>query len=114
MMASPNHQSLYCFTNQEPSAPDYCQGFASLDNPTPPSLCSGQSPFLQAPSQLEQEDQHQVVVASNDLPVSDMDLVNFLEMDEKTLTGEFYELVGSSKVGVFCGHCETKLLWRSL
>ena len=59
-----------------------------------PTLYSGQSPFLQAPdlnAQLEQEEQQQqVVVASNDLPVSDMDLVNFLEMDDKTLSGESY------------------------
>lgn len=88
MMASPNHESVYCFSNQDPSAQDYCQGFASLDNPAQPSLCTGQGPFLQAPTQLDQEEQHQVVVASNDLPISDMDLVNFLEMDDKTLTGE--------------------------
>lgn len=83
IMASPNHQmqGVYCL---DPFTEDHHQRFATLDNPT---QLSGQSPFLQAPSQLEQEE-HQVVVASNDLPVSDMDLVNFLEMDDKTLTGE--------------------------
>lgn len=85
-MASPDHQiqGVYCFSNQDQ---DYNQGFASLDTPAQPSLCSGQGPFLQAPAQLDQD---QVVVASNDLPVSDMDLVNFLEMDDQTLTGECY------------------------
>ena len=86
-MATSNHQmqGVYCL---DPFAEGHHQNFAALDNPTHPSLCSGQSPFLQAPPQLEQEDQHQVVIASNDLPVSDMDLANFLEMDDKTLTGE--------------------------
>lgn len=85
MMASPNHQmqGIYCL---DPFAEDRNQRFATLDNPTQPSLCSGQSPFLQAPPQPEQEE-HQVVVASNDLPVSDMDLENFLEMDDRALTG---------------------------
>lgn len=96
MMASPNHQSVYGF-NQDPLAQDYCQGFPTLDNSAQQPLCSGQSPFLQPPAfdstqQLDSEEQHQVVVASNDLPssdlpVSDMDLANFLEMDDKTLTG---------------------------
>jgi hypothetical protein len=83
-MASPNQQirGVYCL---DPLPEDHLEGFAALDTPTQPSLCSGQSPFLQAPPQLEQEEQ---VVAPNDLPVSDMDLANFLEMDDKTLTGE--------------------------
>ena len=95
-MANHNQQTLYSFSSLSPPAqPDCCQGFASLESSVQqPTLYSGQSPFLQAPdlnAQLEQEEQQQqVVVASNDLPVSDMDLVNFLEMDDKTLSGESY------------------------
>lgn len=92
-MASHNHQSLYCFSNQEPPPQDYSQGLASLDNPAQPSLCSsGQSPFLQAPDLVSSQEEHQVVVASNDLPVSDMDLVNILEMDDKALSGKYCTL----------------------
>lgn len=95
-MANHNQQTLYSFSSLSPPVqPDCCQGFASLDRSAQqPTLYSGQSPFLQAPdlnAQLEQEEQQQqqqVAVASNDLPVSDMDLVNFLEMDDKTLSGE--------------------------
>lgn len=93
-MANPNHQSYELGGQEPPNSTQnyYYSGFASLDHPTQPSLCSEQSPFLQPPdsnsSQLEQEDQQQVVIASNDLPVSDMDLANFLEMDDKTLSGE--------------------------
>lgn len=86
-MASPSHQS-YGFKAREPLAQDLCQGFVNLEVPAQPSLCSGQGPFLQAPASFDQEEQQQVVVASNDLPVSDMDLANFLEMDDKTLSGE--------------------------
>lgn len=98
-MANHNQQTLYSFSSLSPPAqqPDCCQGgFASLESSVQQhTLYSGQSPFLQAPdlnTQLEQEEQQQqqVVVASNDLPVSDMDLVNFLEMDDKTLSGESY------------------------
>ena len=96
-MASPghNHQS-YGFTTDpvEPLSLDYCHNnFTKLDQSTNPSLCSGTSPFLQGPvnnSNLATEEQQQVVVASNDLPVSDMDLANFLEMDDKALSGMLY------------------------
>lgn len=94
-MASSYHQS-YCFKDQDPLGQDYSQGFSSLEVPAQLPLYSGQGPFLQAPtsdfaanSNLDQEEQQQqVVVASNDLPVSDMDLANFLEMDDKTLSGK--------------------------
>ena len=73
---------------------DYQQEFvASLETPTHSSFCpTQQSPFLQPPADFAcsspEEEQQRVVIASNDLPVSDMDLANFLEMDDKALSGK--------------------------
>ncbi len=73
---------------------NYCQELtSSVEKPATP--CSGKSPFLQASDydlELDQEENHQVVVESNDLPISDMDLAGFLEMDEKTLSGWYKQL----------------------
>ena len=93
-MASHDQQSLaYGYTQQDPLTQDYSQPFANLDT-AHPSLCAGQGPFLQQAPGFEtspQEENHHVVVASNDLPVSDMDLVNILDMDDKALTGEAFK-----------------------
>lgn len=91
-MASYQHQQSFNSRGggQNPFvAQKYNQEFvASLEPPTQPH-CSSQSPFLQPSGGFTSpEEQQQVVVASNDLPVSDMDLANFLEMDDKTLSGE--------------------------
>ena len=88
-MASPSHQS-YAVKSEQDLSQSYCQAFATLERPTQLSHCSSQSPFLHSTtlnSQLEQEEQQQVVVASNDLPITDTDLAGFLDMDDKTLTG---------------------------
>ncbi len=92
MASSYNHQSYNSGGGgQNPLVTqEYSQDFlASLEAPAQP-LCSSQSPFLQPAAGFasQEEQQQQVVIASNDLPVSDMDLTNFLEMDDRALSGK--------------------------
>lgn len=79
---------LYSYDQDTLIPQDYYQGQAALEHPTQFLQCPGQSPFLQI-SKPDQDEQQQEVVAANDLPISDMELAGFLEMDDKTLSGEF-------------------------
>ena len=89
-MTSPDHQSYRLHrSDQDLISPDCHQGlFLNLEEHRSHCSPAGQSPFLQGPvCKLEQDEQQQVVVASNDLPISDMELAGFLDMDDRTLSG---------------------------
>ena len=55
-----------------------------------PQVYQDQSPFLYSNSlDSGQVKRDKVSVPVNDLPISDMDLVGFLDMDDKTLSGNW-------------------------
>lgn len=55
-----------------------------------PQVQQDQSPFLYSNNLVDsgQVKRTQVAVPVNDLPISDMDLSGFLDMDDKTLSGK--------------------------
>lgn len=89
-VASYDHQSV-SIKREEDGTP--LDELLSRGSPQLSRVREERGPFLYSTSLASQEDQRpRVVVPCNDLPVSDMDLAGFLDMDDKTLSGNYCEL----------------------
>jgi len=63
--------------------------------PRQPQAHQDQSPFLYSDSSQVGQNSTPLVSSTGDLPVSDMDLTGFLDMDDKTLSGELLAIVAT-------------------
>ena len=82
----------YFQTHSFPSASSHQQEAEKTELQSVPSPYSHNELLLEPTlGQLTQQPQAVQEAQQLDLPVSDMDLNNLLDMDDKTLTGEFYD-----------------------